>query len=248
MKKLYCIFVFIILIMPTCHVKAEKINNELIPVAQTEKYYKTVVNNNSFYSIQGNNNINNYTVEITKEEYDSAFINNNLDSATVETTYKKLVSTIYQNGSKYRYKAELTWKNFPSTRSYDIIGIGYYPSVTINTGPYFSLYYCKTDGNCYTTTSHYPQTFTAGAGASFKLPTGSLTQLVATLYFDVVKTNNVPVYGQIAAADYSHAVSTVTSDQSKDYTIGAGGISLGSSISSKYDSMSAATATWTGTW
>lgn len=248
MKKIYLIFIFAILLIPSYSVKADIEDDMLIPVSQSEKYYKTITNNNTLYGLQNNSSSNTYTIEISKEEYDNANVSDNLKSVTIETTYKKLVSTIYQNGSKYRYKAELTWKNFPSTRSYDIMAIGFYPSVTKNTGPYFSLYFCKTDGNCYTTTSFYPQTFSAGAGASFKLPTGSLTELVATLYFDVVKTNNVTVTGQIAAADYSHATSTVTAEQSKNYTVGAGGINLGSSIANKYDAISAATATWEGTW
>lgn len=239
MKKLFILI--ILMLMPCLFVHAEQTDDSLVLVSQVDKYYKTITFNDS--------DSRNITIEITKQEYDTANVVNNIKGdATVETTYKKLTSQIYQNDSKYRYKAVLTWKNFPSTRSYDIIGIGHYASVQRYNGPFFSLYYCKTDGTCNTTSSHYPQTFAAGSGTSFKLPTGSLTALIATFYFDVVKTNNVTVTSQIAAADYAHATSSVTSSESMNYTVGPGGISLGSSISSKYDAMNSAIATWSGTW
>lgn len=247
MKRLFALFIFTFLLIPNFVVNANSIENSYVLVSQTEKYYKSISCNNlyDFRSLDSNNS---YTIEISEEEYNNADGNTTLANATIETTYKKLVSSIYQNGTRYRYKAELTWKNMPSTRSYDIIGIGHYASVSLNTGPYFSLYYCKTDGTCNTTNSYYPQTFSTGAGASFKLPTGSLTDLVATFYFDVVKTNNVTVYGQLAAADYSHATRSVTANQAMDYTVGTGGINLGSGISNKYDAVSTANATWEGSW
>ena len=250
MKKIYALFIFVLLFVPDLIVKAETDDNLLVLVSQNEKYYKTISYNNIFNSINSiSNNSSTYTVEVTKQEYDMANSVATLDSATVETTYKKLVSSIYQNGVRYRYKAELTWKNMPSTRSYDIIGIGHYASVKRDTGPYFSLYYCRTDGTCTTTNSYYPQTFSGGSGASFKLPTGALTALKATFYFDVIKSDSsTTVYGQLAASDYSHATSSVTANQSKDYTVTNAGIILGSSIINKYDAMNSANATWSGTW
>lgn len=252
MKKIYLLFIISLFVFPICIIHADEVDNSYVLVSQIDKYYKTITYNNYIYDYNdtiGSKNINSYTIEISKQEYDAAEVQNNIKGdAGVETTYKKLTSQIRQNSTKYRYTATLTWKNFPNTRSYDIIAIGHYSSVQRSNGPYFSLYFCKTDGTCTTTTSHYPQTFSAGTGASFKLPTGSLTTLVATLYFDVVKTNSGTLYSQIAAADYAHATSSVSSSQSMNYTVGPGGITLGSSISSKYDSMSAATATWSGTW
>ena len=50
---------------------------------------------------------------------------------TVETTYKKVVSTLSKNSNYFRYKISVTWKNIPSTRSYDIIGIGFLGSVKV---------------------------------------------------------------------------------------------------------------------
>ena len=243
MKKIYFILVLAFLFIPYISVNALETSEELELISQTDKYYKTTTYNN-YMCIP-----NSITEEITKNEYDNFDVSMIKGDATVETTYKKLTSQIYQNGNKYRYKAVLTWKNMPSTRSYDIMAIGHHASVQRDNGPYFSLYFCKSDGTCTTTTSHYPQTFSAGSGVSFKLPNGSLTTLISTLYFDVVKTNaNSTIYSQIAAADYAHATSSVTSSQSMNYTVGTNGISLGSGITSKYDSMNAAIATWNGTW
>ena len=84
------------------------------------------------------------------------------------------------------------------------------------------------------TNSYFPQTFSGGSGTSFKLPTGALTALKATFYFDVIKTDSsATIYGQLAASDYSHATSSVTADQSKNYTVTNSGIVLGSSIINK---------------
>lgn len=248
MKKLFLIITFIFLMVPNNIVKANEVDESLVLVSQTEKYYKTMTYSNNQFS-RSLNSVNSVTVEITKNEYDSIDVVNNINGdAGVETTYKKLTSQIYQNGSRYRYKAVLNWKNIPSNRSYDIMAIGYNGSVQRDNGPYFSLYFCKTDGTCTTTTSHYPQTFSTGTGVSFKLPSGSLTTMTSTLYFDVVKTNNVTIYSQVAAADYSHATSNVTSSEAMNYSVSTNGITLGSGLASKYDAMNAAIATWNGTW
>lgn len=218
-------------------------------VSQTVKYYKTVSrNNNILLSTSTDNNIDSYTVEISKEEYETANSSIQFNSAYVETTYKKLTSTILQNGSKYRYKAELNWKKFPSTRSYDIIGIGFYPSVKLSSTIYFNQYYCISGGNCYTLSKYTPQTFSSGIGASFKVPEGNLTTLKQTLYFDVEKSSSATIIKQIAAADYSHATKTVSETNAKKYTVDTLSIDLDSSISGSYDAISTATATWNGSW
>ncbi len=246
-KKLLMYLIVGILIIPKNYVLALSTEKEEEQeIAVTEKYYKTVNERRFFGDFSRTNN---YTIEITKEEYDSIdVVDNSKGDATSETTYKKLTTTIRQNGNKYQYKAVLNWKNFPNVRSYDIIGIGYYPSVIIDGSPNFSLYTCFSGGSCVTTTTHYPQTFSSGVGTSFKLPTGNLTTLRATLYFNVIKNTTATVTSQVAAGDYAHATSNVTSSQSQNYTVNASGISLGGSISNYYDAMNSAIATWSGNW
>ena len=212
-------------------------------LSQTTKYYKTIT-----YEDSSSKSI---TYEITKKEFDSVDINDlKSNPTTYETTYKSMTTSILSSGNYYRYKNVLTWKNIPSTRSYDIIGIGFNQTVKVRSNSmYFDQYYCVSGGSCSTIYEHYPQTFISGAGASFQLPSGSLNTLVQTFYFDVEKNTNNTIYSQTAYGDYSHATSTISLNNSKKYSvIHSSGIVLDSSISSYYDSIPTATAIWTGSW
>ena len=223
-------------------VKAEE-NIEQDNNSYITKYYKTVTYNNivnAFYN-------NSVTTEITEEEYNSVDTSQP-KSATVETTYKKLTSSITANGNNYRYKAVLQWKIIPSVRSYDIIGIGFYQNVKVkNNNLYFNQEYCISGGSCYNSSVNYPQIFSNGAGTSFALPSGSLSSLKETLYFDVEKNTTATITSQLAASDYSHATSIISLANSKKYTVNANGISL-NGVSSYYDNINAAKAYWSGSW
>jgi len=219
--------------------------NDFKVVSETTKYYKTET------ILNGLNKNNSITYEISKEEYDSVDDENmRSNPTTVETTYKSMTSTILANGSYYRYKNVLNWKKMPSTRSYDIIGIGFLQSVKVHSNTtYFNQYYCYSSGGCYTTTTNYPQIFVSGAGTSFALPTGSLSTLRETFYFDVEKNTTNTITLQYAFADYSHATTTVSLADSKKYSVvQSGGIFLNTSISGYYDSITTADSSWTGTW
>ena len=237
---LYLFFVCMFLI-PNC--KAE----ENI-VFEDTKYYKTI----DYHSLLNQEDFS-YTISISKEEFDNADPKENSksilsNSATVETTYKKMTTTIVQNGSYYKYKNVLMWKNIPSTRSYDIIGIGFYPSVKVKGSTHFEQYYCYTSGSCTTTTTNYPQVFTTGAGTSFLLPNGNLSSLKQTFYFNVEKNTSATIIRQLAAGDYSHATSSISLNNSKKYSVNSNGILLNGSIANYYDEISQATAIWEGTW
>ena len=99
------------------------------------KYLKTV------YPTYGNS----YTVEVSEEEYFNQA--NNMIMNPVVTEYKTIVSTISQNGSKYRYKVSTTWTSMPSTRSYDIIGVGFSDYIYINSSIFFTYHYTVPSGN-----------------------------------------------------------------------------------------------------
>lgn len=240
MKRI-CLFIiaFVFLFVPSI-VFAEE-DFELL--SEETKYYKTITS-----KVDKNRSL---TFEITKEEYDTVNPNESRSNPTThETTYKSMTSSILANGSYYRYKNVLNWKKMPANRSYDIIGIGFLQSVKVHSNTtYFSQYYCYTSGGCYTTTTNYPQIFVSGAGTSFLLPSGNLNTLRETFYFDVEKNTNNTITTQKAYADYSHATSSVTLTNSQNYSvIQSGGIVLDTSISSYYDSMATAVATWTGSW
>ena len=233
-------------------VKAEALADDYV---ESTKYIKTVTHyrSNPLQPL-GTYNIADYSVsyEVSEEEYNNAGTEAILTrdaSGSFETTYKRMTVSISQNGSYYRYKNILFWKTIPAVRSYDIIGIGFYSNLQLHSGVNFLQEYCYSGGSCTSSTTNYPQTFTAGAGTTFKLPTGSLYYLKETMYFDLEKKVNVTLITQDAYGDYSHATSTITLNNAKKYSVvGSSGIVLDSSITSYYDSISCAHAYWTGTW
>lgn len=224
-------------------VKAEKLDEDI--VAYEVKYYKTIVQDNiSLMSLNPNKSL---TFEISEKEY------NSVDSgyrplSMIETEYKKMETTISTNGSQYTYKVKLTWKKMPKVRSYDIIGIGFLPSVTIDGNVSFSQTYCTSSTNCSSSTKSTIKTSSTGATAVFSLPTGTYTSMSQTLLFKVKKNTTSTIISQVAAGDYSHATSSITNTNASKHTIDSNGISLNSSINSYYDSINTAKATWSGRW
>ena len=241
-KRIIFTIICFILFIPLCVAEENTIENT--------RYFKTVnlVLCDSKQSIIVESN----TYEISENEYEE--INqitnedcNNRTSVTVETTYKKMTTTIAQNGNYYRYKNVLIWKNIPSTRSYDIIGIGHYASVKVAGNIHFVQTY-KKNGITYTTNSSYEKIVSNGVGVVFKVPTGTLSSLKQELYFDVEKNVNATIIKQIAAGDYSHATTNISLNDAKKFTINTTGILLDNSIYSSYDDINTATVIWTGTW
>jgi hypothetical protein len=216
-------------------------------VAEEEKYYVTTTIITPIESSTGVTYIS-QTEEITKEEYDSFDPEQSNPRATVETNYKKLTTTISKvNNSMYKYKAKLTWKNMPKVRSYDLIGIGFYGSVTPSSSADFEEYYCTSGGSCNTLNGYYSYEGNNGVGAMFDLPSGSLSTLRITLSVNVVKKNsNSTIVSQRAAGDYAHATEYISYNHAKQYSVDQSGVDP--VYSSSYDSIPAAVATWTGTW
>ena len=229
------------------------LESETIKYFKTETYYDDLVSTEKIVEALSGNAYS-VTTEITEEEYEavdtsvSNIVQTRL-STTIETTYKKMTTQIYANGSTYRYKNKLLWKFIPSVRSYDVIGIGFYASVRPSGTPSFSQYYCNSSG-CTTSTSRITQIWSNGTSATFKLPSGTLTSLDQSFYFDVVKTNpNSTIIDQVAAGDYAHATTTVTSTNAlKHEVVQTSGILFESSVIGSYDTISEAIVHWYGTW
>lgn len=215
-------------------------------IDQTIKYFKTTAINNSSMLYSLNNKPIYHTEEITKEEYENS--NFNIQSTSIETTYKRLTTSISQNGAYYHYDVRLDWKNMPKVRSYDIISLSFYESVTpfnIN----FKQKYCESISSCVTSNSYTQHLETDGVSAIFKLPSNaSLVSLSSNLSFDVRKTTSATVIKQRLVGDYAHATSNVTLNTAKNHSLGLSGISLASSISSNYDSINEAIVNWAGSW
>ena len=214
----------------------ENKNLDATLISQNEKYYKTVYTN-----LDGEST----AVEITEAEYENKSLIN--PRGTVETEYKKMVSTLSQNGTKYRYKVSLLWKTMPSKRSYDIIGIGFDDPVYINSSVYFNYYHCDSNGNCTTSSTYYDKKKTStGGSAVYKLPSSAVS-LSSTLYYDVSKNTSNTITRLDMYADYAHATSTVSGSTASNHLITSNGIELNSNIS-YYDAISCAVSTWGGTW
>ena len=240
MKRL----LFIVTLMMPLFVFAKPDENQLEEVV-TEKYYKTVYNLNCTSQINCST-----TTEVSALEYETSDTNLNMVNSDypTETTYKKMTTSISKNGSNYRYKVVLNWKQIPSTRSYDIIAIGFDGTkVKYNGGIWFDQYYC--DGSCTTTYTSYFQIFTNGVGTVFQLPTNSnLTTLRQTFYFDVKKVGTGTLTSQKAYGDYAHAQIAVTKNQAQNFSVSTNGINLNSSIINNYDEINVALSTWSGSW
>ncbi len=249
MKRLskYVLFSFLLLI--PSYIFAEELLSEEVKYFKTYEYVmdSTIMQDNT-------DTILSETVEITEEEFNSASVDEEFqtrDTVQVNTNYKRMTTRLYANGLYYRYEVNLFWKKFPAKRSYDIIGIGFYSSVKPTGTISFQQEACTSSTNCTFYNTNYPQTFNMGVGTSFKLPTTtSLTLLQQTLAFNVTKVDpNSTIINQRAAGDYAHATSNISLANSKKYTLNYSyGLSLDSSITSYYDTISAAIAAWSGTW
>ncbi len=197
-------------------------------ISQTTRYYKTI---STGYGTG-------YDVEVTEEEYkNSATDKLTFDRGYVDTTYKTITSSISQNGNKYRYNVSTLWKQMPSTRSYDIIGIGFANAVYINSSVYFSYTYANASWQ-YTTSSQYynKKSLSTGGAAVYKLPTGTIKSLSATLYYDVSKSSGAGTITNLSiCGDYAHATANVAVGNVADYSISIYGINLGSSLGGYYD-------------
>ncbi len=242
-----------LLIFPT-FVAAEE--NVEIEVASATKYYKTVtvLNNSEVMRNANYGEVSSFTTEISKTEYDNFNPDENITpkgtiTSTTETTYKRLTTTInYYSPSIYKYKSVLTWKNIPSTRNYDIMGIGYYASVENHSTPMLTNEYCV-GNDCYEYQGYYVYTGNNGTGVMFHLPSGSITSLEQTLEVFVKKYNSSStIIEQIAVGDYSHATTTVSYNNAKKFLVDTGGISLDSVIYNSYDALTETRASWTGRW
>ena len=251
-KKIKKILVFLIqlFIMLPATIFALDIDDYNV-ISSSEKYYKTVIFQSSSYNTNIHSNYQSYTIEINKKEYDkvdTSIISNWSSNGVVETTYKKMTTTISTNGTYFRYKTILNWKNIPKVKSYDTIAIGHYASVTQKGNLYFTQEYCLSATNCKTSNTFTQQKFSKGASATFKLPNDSLISLKQTLYFDVKKNVDATIIKQIACGDYSHATKSISPTDALNFSVNDSGIILNTSISNYYDEINSACATWNGSW
>lgn len=236
-------------------------------LAEITKYYKTTTtyDDKNLYSINNTrtNIILSYSEEITEDEYNnsnSQMFPFGLTNGYTETNYKKMTTTIISVNNRYRYKNTLVWKNIPSTRSYDIIGIGIDSTVSgISSTKYF-----RTIADMQKSNDSYHQVSGVGTwklsgtgyGVTFELPSDpikdgySMKGLESYMYFEVQKLTSAKILTLNAYGDYRHAQRTVDDSISYSFSIGTGGInfdaSLSESIKTSYDDINTAQATLSG--
>lgn len=207
-------------------------------VAKNNKYYKT-----TYTGLDGNS----YSIEITKDEYNNQSLMNS--RGTVTTEYKNMITTISQLTNTFRYKVNVGWNMLPSTRSYDIIGVGFEDDVYISSPVYFGYNYCVSSGDCTTSTLYYNRkSLSTGGSVVYKLPGSEARSLSAYLYYDVSKNTTSTITRLDMYGDYAHATSTVTSSQYTNYTINRYGLVLYNNVPNYYDEIPTAQSTWGGSW
>lgn len=87
-----------------------------------------------------------------------------------------------------------------------------------------------------------------GYTAVFQFPTENIVGITQIFSFKVRK-NASTVYLQTAVGDYSHAISSISSNNAIKHSISTQrGIELNDSIKNYYDSIVFSQATWNGTW
>lgn len=166
----------------------------------------------------------------------------------VNTYYIQEISTITQNGSKYRYKNSVNWYHLPDNRSYDVIAIGMDDRVYIDSNVYFNYGYINGNGNYTTSTLYYDKKSTTyGGSAVYKIP-AILSSLSSTIYFDVSKNITGTLTNLEFCGDYAHSLVPITASQAANHYINVGGITHDPSVYNYFNQIPCATASVNVTW
>ena len=174
---------------------------------------------------------------------------NGIFDDSVTTTTTRIIGI---NNTYMRFKVDNEWYSTPSERYYDIIGIGIESNkVQIATSILFRQNWTKADGTNGQDTTGYPKSINTGGLAIIKLPTGSITNLESTLYFNVSKKSGVGTITLLyAGGDYAHAISNVNPNTLINYLTASvtSGIIINGGYSTSYLEHSSAAASFVGTW
>ncbi len=129
---------------------------------------------------------------------------------TFHETNAKIFKIATSCNSNCFVSVTLTWKAYPTIRSYDVMG-AYLEKTSLLNSPVTTV----------TNSSEtYMQKFNHGFGVSLKLPTGNNNGIIVNQVFRVNKGGHI-------YASYQHAKSSISLDNSKKYTLaryGYGGV------------------------
>lgn len=171
-----------------------------------------------------------------------------MDEYQVLTT---MIASIDDN--TMRYKLDVEWLDMPSTRSWDIIGIGIEAAkVQIQSLVIFREDWITTGDYYGHTLDCCPKEENTGGSVMFKLPSGSLRLLESYVYFNVTKKLNVGTLTSVVAlGDYAHAITNISdeNDAYDYYTVNyIGGIEVDEPYANSYIGALEAEAMFVGTW
>lgn len=221
-------------------------------VAETTNYYQTI-----HYYDRDHELISSEDRMVTEEEYENADSLSMTEASTfglttgyLETLTKKMTTTITAvENNHYRYKNTLVWKTLPTTRSYDVIGIGMENDKVYYIGNRtFNQTICSYGTGCKNSSAlSFVTNQETGIGVSFKLISGAFYDMSTYLYFDVNKKVDT-VTKLYASGDYAHANQEIQAYEADIYNINNLGFRFADGVADKFDRMDTADAVWTGTW
>lgn len=171
-----------------------------------------------------------------------------------EDDIKGLTTTISSvDDYTMRYKLDIDWYEMPSTRSWDIIGIGIEPT-KVEIGSFLTAHQnWRTTGGVYgsSDSGYTVKSQSTGGSVMIELPSGSIDILQSYLYFNVNKVQNVgTIQSLLAVGDYAHATTSVDEDSVYNYyTVNhVAGVVVQSPYHNDYVSVPTSDAVFVGTW
>ncbi|WP_282137247.1 hypothetical protein [Rossellomorea aquimaris] len=229
-------------------------------IVDTEtKYIKTIIYGDTLdeQSIDSHKRFldtpgNTVTIELDEDTFNQELKAEENPIKTLDTTnteYKKFTTTISKiSSTKYRLKNTLTWKKMPSTREWDVSGVGinetYWAPVPNsqygkqNWTKHSTCFGYEYGSATYNTSSSYWKKGSGGYAHKMNLPNNdfgggcghkSVTALSSYMYYDVSRqqsTRQIDAYGR-----YSHQTSSLSTSVSFSIT----GPSLSISPSNRFD-------------
>lgn len=192
-------------------------------VSQNAIYQKTTSINGVITSVE----------EVSKEEYENASSIPNTcgpqtranDSAFYETSYKRLNVTLFDGGSFFDLICDLSWKQVPLIRSYDVFAflLSHFNYAAVSGVQFYETSAGIGQVNYNMNSAGY-KSFSNGAGMSMNLVDGSnITGYELTLTAELT-INSYNYSTAHAWISYQHAQTDVTRAQSMDYYLSIAGL------------------------
>lgn len=236
MKKALCYFFTVVILVIFSRLNVYAYSDEVYYINQNNvKFMETEYNFFTLMFYDG------YQEFMTQEEFDS-YLNTGMNSSLVETSYLNTIqpyaTSISDNNKSLKISKTATpttayisvvatWKVNPTVKSYDLMG-AYLENVKLS-GNVTTKVSCSSEN--YNVGDI--QKFSNGFGVSIKLP--NCNNIVLSQSF---KTS----LGGTVYASYQHAITNISLNDSKKYTIGKSGYGnvfiFSNGINNKYDAMS----------